>query len=243
MNSAVDRPSLVHGPTGGAKQTFDVDAFAKNYGGTTRLTLGSGARLYVQGGPADGLFHIQKGQVQLAVVSPFGKEAILSVLGAGDFCGESCLVADNLRAATAMCTTDSVVARLERANVIRAIREDPAFAEFFVVSVIMRAFRLRDSLISQLFDSTERRLARVLLLLANYGQEGRPATAIDNHDQEALAQMIGTTRSRVNYFMNKFRKLGYINYNGHIDVYSSLLNVVLRDETSQVPEDRKKASA
>jgi CRP/FNR family transcriptional regulator, cyclic AMP receptor protein len=241
MNSAVDRPSSVNGRTGGAKQKFDVDAFAKSYGGTTRLTLRSGARLYVQGEPADSLFHVQTGQIQLAVVSPVGKEAILSVLGAGDFCGESCLVADHVRAATAMCITDSVVARLERGNVIRAIREDPAFAEFFVVSVIARAFRLRDSLISQLFDSTERRLARVLLVLANYGKEG--ATAIDHYDQEALAQMIGTTRSRVNHFMNKFRKLGYIDYNGHIDVHSSLLNVVLHDDPLIPAEDRKKASA
>jgi CRP/FNR family cyclic AMP-dependent transcriptional regulator len=243
MTSTVDRPASVHGRTFDAKQKFDVDAFAKSYGGTTRLTLKSGARLYVQGEPSNGLFYIRKGQLQLTVVSAFGKEAILSVLGDGDFCGESCLVAGHVRAATAMCITDSVIARLERASVVRAIHQDPAFAEFFVVSTITRAFRLRDSLISQLFNSTERRLARQLLLLANYGKDGRPQTTINNLDQEALAQMIGTTRSRVNYFMNKFRKLGYIDYNGHIDVHSSLLNVVLQDDPPTAAEDRRKASA
>jgi CRP-like cAMP-binding protein len=242
MKSSVDKASPVVGQLAGAEQKFDVEAFAKSYGGATRLTLRSGAHLYVQGEPENGLFYIQKGQLQLTVVSPFGKEAILSVLGAGDFCGESCLVPDHIRAATAMCITDSVVTRLERSSVVRAIRENPAFAEFFVVCVIKRAFRLRDNLTSQLFDSTERRLARLLLLLANYEQGGRPATAIDNHDQEALAQMIGTTRSRVNHFMNKFRKLGYIDYNGHIDVHGSLLNVVLHDDPPNVAEARKKAS-
>jgi CRP/FNR family cyclic AMP-dependent transcriptional regulator len=243
MKSTADKRPSVTGTGLPAEQKFDADAFAATYGGFTRSTFKSGARLFVQGEPANGMFYIQQGEVQVAVVSAFGKEAILNVLGAGEFFGESCLVGDQPRAATAICITDSVIARLERASVVRAIHQDPAFAEFLVVTVIKRAFRLRDSLVSQMFNSTERRLARQLLLLANYGRDGRPQTTIDNLDQEALAQMVGTTRSRVNYFMNKFRKLGYIDYNGHIDVHSSLLNVVLHDDPPIITEDRKKASA
>jgi CRP/FNR family cyclic AMP-dependent transcriptional regulator len=216
----------------GSKRTFDIESFAKTYGGVTRSTFKPGARLYVQGEPANCMFYVLHGQVELAVVSPVGKEAILSVLNAGDFCGESCLVADQFRVSTALCIADSVIARLERANVVRAIQQDPSFAEFFLVCVLTRAFQLSDSLVSQLFNSTERRLARVLLSLANYGKDGEPETVIDHLDQEALAQMVGSTRSRVNFFMNKFRKLGYIDYNGHIDVHSSLLNVVLHDDPS-----------
>jgi CRP/FNR family transcriptional regulator, cyclic AMP receptor protein len=207
------------------RQALDLGTFAARFGGITRHTFRSGARLFAQGEPANCLFFIQEGQVQLTVVSSHGKEAILSVLGAGDFCGESCLSDGKARGASAVCIADTVVARLERANIIRAIREDALFAEFFIVCVLKRAFQLRDNLLSQLFDSTERRLARTLLLLANHGNNSGDAV-IDNLDQEALAQMIGTTRSRVNYFMNKFRRLGYIDYNGRIDVHGSLLDVV-----------------
>jgi CRP-like cAMP-binding protein len=160
-----------------------------------------------------------------------GKEAVIALLGRGDFCGEGCLVGEPLRMATATAMTKCVVARLEKATVIRAIHEDAAFSEFLVAYVLKRTARLTDTLIDQLFNSSEKRLARVLLLLANYGKEGRSETVINKIDQETLASMIGSTRSRVNFFMNKFRKLGLIEYNGKINVHSSLLRVVLHDQT------------
>jgi CRP/FNR family transcriptional regulator, cyclic AMP receptor protein len=224
------------------RQSLDLGNFAARFGGVTRLAFKSGAQLFAQGEPANCLFFIQEGQVQLTVVSSHGKEAILSVLGAGDFCGESCLSGGKARISTAVCIADTAVARLERANIVRAIREDALFAEFFIVCVLKRAFHLRDNLLSQLFDSTERRLARTLLLLANHGKNGASGSVINNLDQEALAQMIGTTRSRVNYFMNKFRRLGYIDYNGRIDVHGSLLDMVRSNDAGAKPGAGVKSS-
>jgi CRP/FNR family cyclic AMP-dependent transcriptional regulator len=231
MNSAIDRDPPVTGGAFESKQSFDVDSFASRYGGVSRSPFKSGTRLYDQGEPANCLFYIQDGQVQLSVVSAQGKEAIIALLSAGDFSGEGCLISERLQVATATCLTDCIVARLERASVTRAVQQDPRFAEFFLVYVLNRTAGLRASLIDQLFNSSERRLARILLLLANYGKDGRADIVIGKIDQEALAKMVGTTRSRVNYFMNKFRRLGYIDYNGHIDVHSSLLNVVLHDSS------------
>jgi len=237
-----DKPPPVSGRSFEGTQSFDLESFAAKFGGTTTSTVKAGTSLYRQGERADCLFYLQAGQVQLTVVSPEGKQAIIAVLNAGDFCGEGALISEKLWVSTATCLADSVVARIERANVIRAIQQDPLFAEFYLVYILNRTVRLRDSLISQLFDSSERRLARILLLLANYGTEGRKETVIGNLDQEALAQMVGTTRSRVNHFMNKFRKLGYIDYNGDIAVHSSLLNVVLQDQPLGEPENTMPSS-
>jgi CRP/FNR family transcriptional regulator, cyclic AMP receptor protein len=186
--------------------------------------------LFSQGDTADSIFYVREGRLQLTVVSMEGKEAVIALLNAGDFCGEGCLVGEPVRMSTATAIAKCVVARMEKAAVIRAIHEDAAFSEFLVNYVLKRTARLTDTLVDQLFNSSEKRLARVLLLLANYGKEGRTDTVINKIDQETLAQMIGSTRSRVNFFMNKFRKLGLIEYNGKIHVHSSLLSVVLHDQ-------------
>jgi len=211
-------------------RSFDLKAFAANFGGTTVCALEAGTLVFAQGKPADAINYIEDGQVQISVVSRHGKEAIIGILGAGDFCGVGCVLGNGKRATTALCTANSTIVRLERANVLRAVREDAAIAEFFLVHALRSGVQLRDNLISQLLDSSEKRLARTLLLLANYGKKGSEATVIRNVDQEALAQMIGTTRSRVNYFMNKFRKLGYIEYNGSIAVRPALAEEVLHRE-------------
>ena len=231
MSSTSDGPPPVASGAFESKQSFDIEAFVARYGGTTQCTFKTKERLFVQAEPAERVFYIKEGQVQLTVVSAHGKEAIISILGPGDFCGESCVIAGRVWASTATCITDTVVASLDRQSVTRAIREDPAFAEFFSYCVLTRAFELRDNLLSHLFDSSEVRLARVLLRLANYGKEGRQGTIIKAIDQEALAQMIGTTRPRVNYFMNKFRKQGYINYNGAIVVHDALLQAFLEKDS------------
>ena len=197
----------------------------------------------MQGDAADSIYYIKKGQIQLTVISMQGKEAVIAVLGAGDFCGEGCLVGEPLRMATATTMTQCVIVRLEKAIVIRAIHEDREFSEFLVTYVLKRTARLTDNLVDQLFNSSEKRLARILLLLANYGKEGRTETVINDVDQETLAQMIGATRSRVNFFMNKFRKLGLIEYNGRINVHSSLLRVVLHDQPLGLPAGLDEPSA
>ena len=189
----------------------------------------------MQGDAADSIYYIKKGQIQLTVVSMEGKEAVIAVLGTSDFCGEGCLVGQPLRMVTATTMTQCTVVRMEKATVIRAIHDDPEFSEFLVSYLLKRTARLTDNLVDQLFNSSEKRLARILLLLANYGKEGRTETVINNVDQETLAQMIGATRSRVNFFMNKFRKLGLIEYNGRINVHSSLLRVVLHDQPLGMP--------
>jgi CRP/FNR family transcriptional regulator, cyclic AMP receptor protein len=210
---------------------FDPLSYFSKSGGVVLLDLGEKYAVFSQGDVADCIFYIREGQIQLTVVSMEGKEAVIALLDTGDFCGEGCLVGEPLRMATATTMTKCVVARLEKAAVMRAIHEDAAFSEFLVAYVLRRTARLTDTLIDQLFNSSEKRLARVLLLLANYGKEGRSETVINKIDQETLAQMIGSTRSRVNFFMNKFRKLGLIEYNGRINVHSSLLRVVLHDQT------------
>jgi CRP-like cAMP-binding protein len=210
--------------------TFDPIALIKKYGGVVGSIIGKNQVIYAQGDLAGHIFYIQKGQIHLTVLSGEGKEAIIAVLEAGDFSGEGCLVGEPLRMFSATTLTECIVARLDKAAAVRAIHEDPSFSEFFVSYVLKRTSRLTDSLVDQLFNSSEKRLARVLLLLANYGKEGRTETVIGKIDQEALAQMIGATRSRVNFFMNKFRKLGLIEYNGRIHVHSSLLRIVLHDQ-------------
>jgi CRP/FNR family transcriptional regulator, cyclic AMP receptor protein len=210
---------------------FDPSAYFSRYGGMVSLDLGEKYTVFSQGDVADCVFYIQKGQIQLTVISMEGKEAVIAILDAGDFCGEGCLVGEPLRMSAATTLTKCVIARLEKAAVMRAIHEDVAFSEFLVAYVLRRTARLTDTLVDQLFNSSEKRLARVLLLLANYGKEGRSETVINKIDQETLAHMIGSTRSRVNFFMNKFRKLGLIEYNGKINVHSSLLRVILHDQS------------
>jgi len=218
---------------------FDPAAFGAKYGGVIAFRYGAKHTIYSQGDAADCIFYFQKGQAQLKVISKQGKEAVIALVETGDFCGEGCLIGEPLRMSTFVTMTESVVSRFEKATVIRAIHDDVAFSEFFVMYVLSRTVRLTDDLVDHMFNSSEKRLARVLLLLANYGKEGRVETVIAKIDHQTLAQMVGTTRSRINFFMNKFRKLGYIDYNDRISVHSSLLNVVLHDQPSGTGEEEE----
>jgi CRP/FNR family transcriptional regulator, cyclic AMP receptor protein len=189
--------------------------------------------VFSQGDPADAVFYIQSGKVKLTVVSKQGKEAVIAMLGTNDFFGEGCLAGQAQRIATAATMADSVIVRLEKTAIVRVIQEEPAFAGMFIAHLLARAIRVEADLVDQLFNSSEKRLARVLLLLANFGKDEKPEPILATISQETLAEMIGTTRSRVSFFMNKFRKMGFIDYNGGnggIEVHSSLLSVVLHDE-------------
>jgi CRP/FNR family transcriptional regulator, cyclic AMP receptor protein len=186
--------------------------------------------VFSQGDPADAVFYIQRGKAKVTVISEQGKEAVVAVLGADEFFGEACLAGQAQRIATVASMADSVIMRLERAAVVRVIHQEPAFSEMFIAHLLGRTIRVEADLVDQLFNSSEKRLARMLLLLANFGKEGKPEPVIAKISQETLAEMIGTTRSRVSFFMNRFRKLGFIAYNGSIEVHSSLLNVVLHDQ-------------
>jgi CRP-like cAMP-binding protein len=186
--------------------------------------------VFSQGDPADAVFYVQKGKLKITVVSERGKEAVAALLGPDEFFGEACMAGQQRRLVTVSAMTDALVARIEKAEMIRLIREQPAFSEMFMTHILNRTIRVEADLIDQLFNSSERRLARLLLLLANYGSEGKPEPIISKISQETLAEMIGTTRSRVSFFMNRFRKLGFISYNGHIEVHKSLLNLVLHEQ-------------
>jgi CRP-like cAMP-binding protein len=186
--------------------------------------------VFSQGDPADAVFYVQRGKVKIAVVSKQGKEAIVAILGPNDFFGEGCLAGQAQRMATVATMTDSVIVRLEKAAIVRVIHQEPAFSGMFMAHLLARAIRVEADLVDQLFNSSEKRLARMLLLLANSGKDEKPEPILAKISQETLADMIGTTRSRVSFFMNKFRKLGFIDYNGRIEVHSSLLNVVLHEE-------------
>ncbi len=194
------------------------------------MNLSKKDALFVQGEPANTIFYIQKGKVKLTVVSKRGKEATIALLGAGEFVGESCIAAAQpFRQATATALTDSEVLRIDRKDMLRALHEQHAFSDVFVTFLLARNTRIQEDLVDQLFNSSEKRLARTLLLLAQFGKEGKPEKVIPKISQETLAEIIGTTRSRVSFFMNRFRKLGFINYNGAIEIHSSLLNVILHD--------------
>ncbi len=186
--------------------------------------------VFSQGDPADAVFYIQRGKVKVTVASEQGKEAVVAMLGTNDFFGEGCLAGQAQRIATVATMTDSVIVRLEKAAIVRVIHREPAFSGIFIAHLLSRAVRVEADLVDQLFNSSEKRLARLLLLLANFGKDEKPEPILAKISQETLADMIGTTRSRVSFFMNKFRKLGLIDYNGCIEVHSSLLNVVLHDE-------------
>jgi CRP/FNR family cyclic AMP-dependent transcriptional regulator len=186
--------------------------------------------VFSQGNLADAVFYIEKGKVKITVVSAQGKEAVVAILGTNEFFGEGCLAGQTLRIATVATMTESVITRLEKEAVVRMLHEQPEFAEMFITHLLSRTIRVEADLVDQLFNSSEKRLARLLLLLANFGKEDKPEPIIPKISQETLAEMIGTTRARVNFFMNKFRKMGFVSYNGGIEIHSSLLNVVLHDQ-------------
>jgi CRP-like cAMP-binding protein len=214
---------------------FNPKLFLSKVGeGRTIGRYGKDQIVFSQGGPSDSVFYVQKGKVKVTVLSEQGKEAVVAILGADEFFGEACLAGQPLRIATVATIADSVIVRLEKTAIVRAIHEEPAFSEMFIAHLLGRTIRIEADLVDQLFNSSEKRLARVLLLLANFGKEGKPEPIIAKISQETLAEMIGTTRSRVSFFMNKFRKLGLIDYatgiEGGIEVHSSLLNVVLHEQ-------------
>ena len=213
-----------------AKKTFDPKTFLATVNhGRTVSTYPREAVVYQQAGPADAVFHIRKGRVKIVVASQQGKEAVVAVLGAGEFFGEGCLIGQPLRLATARAMVESEIMRVGKAEMIRVLHDEPAFAELFMGHLLIRNSRIEEDLADQLFNSSEKRLARTLLLLANFGKEGEPQPITTKISQETLAEIVGTTRPRVSSFMNKFRKLGFIDYNGYLKVHSSLLSVVLHD--------------
>jgi CRP/FNR family transcriptional regulator, cyclic AMP receptor protein len=219
-----------------SKISFDPKAFlSKVNGGRAISDYRKDQIVYRQGDPADSVFYIQSGKVKKTVLSEHGKEAVVALLGTGDFFGEGCLTGQLLRLATVSAMAECVIVRITKADITRVIHEEPAFAELFIAHLLARNLRVEEDLVDQLFNSSEKRLARVLLLLANFGKEGRPEPILAKISQGTLAEMIGTTRSRVSFFMNKFRELGLIDYNGHIEVHSSLLNVVLHDQPQIKP--------
>jgi CRP-like cAMP-binding protein len=186
--------------------------------------------IFSQGDPGDAVLYIQKGKLKVTVVSDRGREAVAAILGPDEFFGEACMTGQILRLVTVSAMTEAVVERIEKPTMIRMVQEQPEFSELFITHILNRTIRVEADLIDQLFNSSERRLARLLLLLANYGNEGKPEPLIAQISQETLAEMIGTTRSRVSFFMNRFRKLGFISYNGNIEVHKSLLNLVLHEQ-------------
>jgi len=209
---------------------FDPKVFLAKIGvGRTISKYRKDQKIFAQGEPADSVFYIQSGKVKLTVVSQHGKEAVVALLGIDEFCGEGCLTGQALRLATASAITDSELMRIDKAAMVRVLRDEPKFSEMFLAHSLARTMRVEEDLVDQLFNSSEKRLARALLLMANFGKAGRPEPVIAKVTQETLAEIIGTTRSRVSFFMNRFRKLGFVSYNGTIEVHSSLLSVVLND--------------
>jgi|SRR6266478_5354217 CRP-like cAMP-binding protein len=209
---------------------FDPKLFLAKVGkGRTLADYSKNQVVFSQSDRADAVFYIQKGKVKLTVVSTAGKEAVIAILGPGDFLGEGCLAGRPVCLATATAMSDCSIVRLAKPATIRVLHDEPAFSEMFVSYLLTRNMRIEEDLVDQLFNSSEKRLARVLLLLANFGKEGKPEPVITKISQETLAEMIGTTRSRVSFFMNKFRKMGFIEYNGELHIHSSLLNIVLHD--------------
>ena len=210
---------------------FDPASFLAQAGiGRKIVEFNNKQTIFSQGDPADSVFYIQTGRVKLTVLSTRGKEATLALLNPGEFLGEDAIpVPNTLRVATAIAITPCTVLKIGRKEMIRVIHEEHAFSDVFVSFLLARSTRIQEDLVDQLFNSSEKRLARILLLLAQFGKPGKPETTIPKISQETLAEMIGTTRSRVSFFMNRFRKLGFIRYNGDIQVHRSLLNVILHD--------------
>jgi CRP/FNR family cyclic AMP-dependent transcriptional regulator len=214
-----------------AKDTFDPKMFlAKVSAGNTILEFHKNENIYAQGDIADTVFYLQKGRVKLTVLSEQGKEAVVAILEPGQFFGEGCLNGHPLRIATTTAMEKCLVTSITKEAMIALLHSEPKFSELFMTYLLTRNSRVEEDLIDQLFNSSEKRLARLLLLLAHFGKEGSPRPINPSISQETLAEMIGTTRSRVSYFMNKFRKLGLISYNGKIEVHNSLLSAVLHDK-------------
>jgi CRP/FNR family cyclic AMP-dependent transcriptional regulator len=214
-----------------AKRAFDAQDFLAKVGeGKSILQFKKGQNVFVQGDPADAVFYIQKGRIRLTVLSDHGKEAVVGIVGAGQFFGEGCMNGHKLRISTTTAMENCVVTAIKKTAMIATLHNEPQFSEMFMAYLLTRNSRIEEDLIDQLFNSSEKRLARLLLLLAHFGKEGGPQPINPTISQETLADMIGTTRSRVSFFMNKFRKLGLIDYNGHIEVHNSLLSAVLHDK-------------
>jgi CRP/FNR family cyclic AMP-dependent transcriptional regulator len=214
-------------------QPVDWEAFLAGFaGGKTVIEYAANRIIYRQGEPADSIFYLRRGKVKLSVTSQQGKEAIVAILGAGEFFGEGCLAGQTLRVSTATALTDCTFARIEKPRMARMLHEQHDISELFVTHLLSRNIRYEEDLVDQLFNSSEKRLARILLLLAHFGKEGRSESVLPRVNQEHLAQMVGTTRSRVSHFMNKFRKLGFVDYDGSsggLTVHSGLVSVVLHD--------------
>jgi CRP-like cAMP-binding protein len=212
------------------KSRFDPNVFlATANGGRTISTYRKSQTVFSQGDSAEAVFYVQEGRVKVTVVSEQGKEAVVAIHGKGDFFGEGCLTGQPRRLATVTAMTDSAIMRLEKTAVVRVLHDEPKFSELFMSYLLTRNARIEADLVDQLFNSSEKRLARLLLLMAGLGKDGKPETVIAKISQETLAEMVGTTRQRINVFMNKFRQLGFVEYNGEMKVHRSLLNVVLRD--------------
>ena len=214
------------------ERTFDPKAFLTQAGlGRTILQYPKNKVIFAQGEPCDAVFYIQDGRVKLTVLSTRGKEATIALLGPGDFMGESCITSDQpLRMSSATPLTDCRILRIEKTTMLKVLHREHAFSDLFVAYLVSRNNQIQEDLVDQLFNSAEKRLARILLLLAHFGKEGRSESVIPKMSQETLAEMVGTTRARVNFFMNRFRQLGLIDYNnGGLEVHSSLLDIVLHD--------------
>ncbi len=205
------------------------DFLSKASEGHTVVTYSETDPIFAQGDPADALFYVQEGKVKVTVVSQQGKEAVIALLGTGDFFGEGCLNGQTKRLTSAVAMEECVIVRLDRAVALRTLHNEPVFADLFIGYLLKRNLRMEGDLVDQLFNSSEKRLARLLLILANFGKEEDPETIIPKMSQETLAEMVGTTRSRISFFMNKFRRLGLVEYNGHMTVKRALLNVILYD--------------
>jgi CRP/FNR family cyclic AMP-dependent transcriptional regulator len=212
------------------RRIFDPKTFLSTIDwGRTILTFPKKRTIFAQGDSADSVFYIQNGKLKLTVVATNGKEATIGILNEGDFFGEGCLTGQALRMCSVTAITDCAVMRINKKSMMDVIHRERAFSDMFVAYLLTRNIRYEEDLVDQLFNSSEKRLARILLLLARFGKEGKPEVAIPKISQETLAEMVGTTRGRVNFFMNRFRKLGFVRYNGELEVHSSLLNVVLHD--------------
>jgi CRP/FNR family transcriptional regulator, cyclic AMP receptor protein len=218
------------------KQPFNVETFLTTVdGGRTIAKYRKGQMVYRQGDPADAVFYVEEGKVKVCIVNELGKEAVVAIHDKGDFFGEGCLLGQLLRLATVATMTECAIMRIDKPSMVRVLHDEPEFSERFMAFLLARNARVEEDLVDQLFNSSEKRLARTLLLMANFGKEGRPERVIAKISQATLADMIGTTRSRVNAFMNKFRKLGFIKYNGDLEVHNSLLSMVLHE----APEIRR----
>jgi len=228
-------------PASGRSSKDPQKLLARTGIGRTTEDYRSGQNVFSQGDVADSVFFIQKGRVKLTVTSEHGKEAVVGILDDGNFFGEGCLQPQPMRNATATALGACRITSISKAAMQSAIRDQPKFAKLFMDHLLSRNSRIQEDVIDQLFNSSEKRLARLLLLLANYGKEGRPTIVPVTLNQETLAEMIGTTRSRVSFFMNKFRKLGFIDYNGKIDVHQSLLDSILHDKP-EIRQDNSMAS-